>query len=199
MDDSTRKRRPSVKQLSKTPSWIMLGFVLGAAVVLALPKRREPAVPRPIVIAPAEDAPRRQAEPARLTTIEAVFSEWHEFAVWEDDVTQVAMWNSAEGEFSDYYEIRRYGDRLYFRSIPHLTNRLIRHGKMPPPECPLRFTETERQYQEWREHGRFERPPEVTRPSVGATRAPLPTPSPSIDTRRVEPPPSEKPAGSPAP
>ncbi len=157
MDETPAKRRPSISQLSKTPSWVMLGFLFGAAFVWALPKKAPPA--RPVVVS----NPERQVivkTPRPLMLIESVFEQWHELATWDQNVTQVAMWSSEDGSFSDFYEVRRVDGGFYFRSIPQLTNRPIRHGKPVPPECPLQFTETEAQYQEWREQGRFERPAE---------------------------------------
>ncbi|MBL9211376.1 MAG: hypothetical protein JNL92_12975 [Opitutaceae bacterium] len=170
MDDDApepvRQRSPSIGQLSKTPSWIMLGFVLGAAFVAALPPLRQPP-PAPAVapVAPRPDAPPPVRAAPVLTTIEAVFAEWGRHAVWSDDVTEVALWNGQERAFTDFYEVRRVGGVLYFRSIPKLTRRIIARGK-PMPEAPLRFTETEEQYQEWLLHGRIERPGEVAPESV---------------------------------
>ena len=121
MDEEVPPPRPS--KPSQIPSWVMLGFVLGAAFVLALPRRRE---------APASP-PSEAGEPApaikyvvapHLTTIEAVFAEWGKYAVWDNDVTEVALWNADSKEFSDFYEVVRIGDATYFRSIPRLTDRL---------------------------------------------------------------------------
>lgn len=158
-DEQPRKTYPlPASKMSKTPSWVMLGFALGAAFVAALPPfgerkltaKLEPG-PRP---APAAPAAPREAQP--LATIEAVFAEWGEHAVWWDDITEVALWNTATKEFSDYYEVRRFGRTNYFRSIPTLTRRVLTHGKVFP-DSPLQFTETEEQYQEWKQHGRVER------------------------------------------
>lgn len=173
MDDDTpepgKPHPPSIAQLSKTPSWIMLGFLLGAAFVAALPPLRE----RPAEAAPGPETPPPtqmvlRVTPA-LTTVEAVFAEWGRHAVWSDNVTEVAMWNSQERAFSDFYEVRRIDGGLYFRSIPKLTRRIIARGK-PMPDSPLRFTETEEQYQEWRQHGRSERPAEVAPAGPGQNR-----------------------------
>ncbi len=173
MEEKTPPRRPSIKDLSKTPSWVMVGFILGALFVHSLPRSETPA-PRPIVLAPA---PRPVVvERSPLTTIEAVFAQWSEQAVWENDVTQVALWNAEVGAFVECYEVRRVDGAFYFRSISHLTNRVIQHGKAPPAECPLRFTETEEQYQDWRAHDRFERPAENPPP----TFAPPPYAPPSV-------------------
>jgi hypothetical protein len=163
MDDDTpepeKPHPPSIAKLSKTPSWIMLGFLLGAAFVAALPPLRKPPAEPVVREAPPPSQVVLRVTPA-LTTVEAVFAEWGGHAVWSDDVTEVALWNSQERAFSDFYEVRRIEGVLYFRSIPKLTRRIIARGK-PMPDSPLRFTETEEQYQEWRQHGRSERPADV--------------------------------------
>jgi hypothetical protein len=196
MDDETPKRRPSIPQLSKTPSWVMLGFILGALFVFALP-RKPPTVLRPIVLAPPEK--KTITEVPRLTTIEDVFAQWAQYAVWQDDVTQVALWNAEVGDFAEFYEIRRYERVYYFRSIPHLTSVIIRHGPRLPPECPLQFTETEEQYMEWRKNGRTERPAEMPRPVFTPPRMDPPRlVTPGADAPRMEPlplPTVDKPAG----
>jgi hypothetical protein len=161
MDETPPKRRPSVKQLSKTPSWVMLGFLLGAAFVWCLPRKEPPT--RTILVSSEPRKPIPTSVP-QISTIEAVFAEWGHLAVWDGDVTQVAQWDTATSAFDLYFEVRRADGAYYFRTLPVLTNRLLRHGKEPPPACPLRFTETEAQYREWREHGRQERPIEDLRP-----------------------------------
>lgn len=187
MDDEIPKRRPSIPQLSKTPSWVMLGFLLGAAFILALP-RKPPAVLRPIVMAPSEKKVITQTP--LLTTIEAVFPLWAQYAVWQDDVTQVALWNSEVGDFAECYEVRRSDGVYYYRTIPHLTNVVRRHGPKPPTECPLLFTETEDQYREWRENGRTERPAETPRPALVRPKIEAPPPvTPTAELPKFEPPP----------
>lgn len=164
MDDDipppARNYPKSTAKMSKTPSWIMLGFILGAAFVAALPPRKKKAAaPLPEMRAvppPASTAPR---EPQPLTTIEAVFADWGRHAVWSDDLTEVALWNSRDKDYTDFYEVRRLGGVLYFRSIPKLTRRIVARGKHVA-ESPLQFTETEEQYQEWQQFGRRERPAE---------------------------------------
>ena len=148
--------RPSVAKMSKVPSWIMLGFVLGALSVLLLPKSKPASVP---VAAPvlAVESPVSPRQPGPLSRIEAVFERFGEGAVWSDNVTEVAMWDPATERYADFYEIRRVEGNLYFRTIPALTRRVIARGK-PQPDSPLQFTETEDQYREWYEHGRNERP-----------------------------------------
>lgn len=168
----------SPAKLSKTPSWVMLGFVIGALFVYALPPRGRKAEPdasrRVEFVAPP--AP-RAAQP--LTIIEAVFAAEEQLAVWSDDTTEVALWNSRDRAFSDFYEVRRIGDARYFRSIPALTRHIIQHGK-PRPESPLQFTETEEQYREWREHGRSERPAERDLRPESATPAAIQRITPDV-------------------
>jgi hypothetical protein len=169
MDDDGREKdeRPvSPAKLSRTPSWVMLGFVLGALFVWMHPRDPEPAATPPRLAAepaPAEPAAlvERRIALTTLSTIEAVFESWGDRAVWDHDATEVALWNGGTKSYSEFYEVRRSGGVNYFRSIPKLTRRILSHGKPAPAECPLQFTETEQQYREWREHGRTERPVEI--------------------------------------
>src|SRR4051812_35386751 len=105
MDDYEDSPAPAPAKLSKTPSWVMLGFVLGAVFVWALPRpaKTVSAAPEKAQIAAA---PRTPAQ-VRLTTIEALFSEWGRFAVWENDLTEVAMWNIEVSQFADIFEVFR--------------------------------------------------------------------------------------------
>jgi len=146
MEDDTPPE-PSPRKPSQVPSWVALGFVLGALFVIALPRRSgvEPA-PRP---AAPEEAPRpsRPAEAPRLTTIEAVFAAWDRYAVWSDGMTEVALWSPESKSFAECYEVTRVGDAYYFRSITGLTRPVLTHGV--PEDSPLQFTETARQREEW--------------------------------------------------
>jgi hypothetical protein len=177
-DDELKSQKEypvSTAKMSKTPSWIMLGFLLGAAFVAALPPFRKQPPETATFRAVESPKPSTPREPPQLTTIEAVFAEWGRFAVWSDDITEVALWNSQDKAFTDFYEVRRVGGAIYFRTIPQLTRRIIAHGK-PLPESPLQFTETEEQYREWLSFGRMERPvdrdarprPNYTNPAVPA-------------------------------
>lgn len=178
-DDQPPSARPVRPKLSMTPSWVMLGFVLGAFFVLALPSRDEkPDEPAPAPApAPPPSAPPEVLPPQPLTTIEAVFAVWGDYAVWDDDITEVVLWNPAKPDSGDFYEVRRFDGTVYFRSIPRLTRRIINRGKPLPAECPLQFTETEESYREWMEFGRKERRSE-TRPIPPR----LPSPAPPVET-----------------
>ena len=169
----------STAKMSKTPSWVMLGFLLGAVFVAALPPLRKKPAPETVAFRAVEpQKPVGPQEPARLTTIEDVFATFGTEAVWSDDLTEVALWNVNEKAFTDFYEVKRAGGTYYFRTIPRLTRRIIERGK-PKPESPLQFTETEEQYREWHKYGRSERPAAEretqTRPR-NFTPPPLPAP-----------------------
>jgi hypothetical protein len=164
-DEVSRDEEPAPPKMSKTSSWVMLGFVIGAATVWAYLGQTEKAASTPPVTLKAwPQAPR--AEPSSLTVIEALFARYGDDAVWDKNTTEVAMWTAATREFSEFYEVRRVGGELYFRSIPKLTRMPIRHGKPPADDVPLRFTESEDQYREWLEHGRFERAEESLQPTL---------------------------------
>ncbi len=178
-DSQTRKYSgTSTAKLSKTPSWVMLGFVLGAVTVAALPpwRKETPAVVKEPTVesAPSPARPSPQ-EPPRISTVEAVFDEWKAYAVWDYNTAEIALWNAETRAFSDYFEVLRYADRYYFRSIPVLTRRIITRGPALP-NCPLQFTETEEQYQTWAATGRTQRPFGDQRPlSAFGPEAPKPT------------------------
>lgn len=140
---------PSPARMSKIPSWVSIGVIIGFIVgwnIRPMPK------PAPVEVRLVEPAPRAEPAPTKLTTIEAVFEQWGHFAVWdENNSTQIAYWNPGTQDFTEFYAVHKMGDALFFRSIPNLTRRIVLHGKAPPPECTLRFTETEAQYQAWLE------------------------------------------------
>jgi len=139
--DESPDRPPSPSRLSRTPSWVLLGFVLGAGFVWSLPR---PAAPMPAATPPP---PTVQLSRPAATDIEAVFHDWGRHAVWDHDLTEVALWDVDRRSYSICYEILRTGDGLYFRSIPKLTRPVLTHGV--PHTSPLLYTETEEQRREW--------------------------------------------------
>ena len=149
-DDEPEEPRPAKREhLSKTPSWIMLGFVLGAACVLAWPRK----VVRPtLVAAPVREAapPAKRPSPPtieRALFFENVFAEWSKYAAWENELTEVAFWSADTKSFSERFEVFRSGERYYFRSIPHFTRPRLTHGV--PENSPLEFTEPQAARDEW--------------------------------------------------
>lgn len=157
------QKRPIVRKLAKEPSWLLLGFLLGAAFVWLLPSEKagNPSAGAPgdgtAVSAAGEGvagtpqtagqgvgqaAGGARALPVRrLSTIEAVFESWGQYAIWEHDLTQVALWSAEHGGYAECYEVMRSGDVLYFRSIPRLTRPVINYGTQIT--SPLLYTETE--------------------------------------------------------
>jgi hypothetical protein len=166
---------PAREKPSQVPSWITLGFVLGALFVLALPRHGAPDPgPRLMEPEPAAKPPAPAAAP-RITTIEAVFAAWERYAVWSGGTTEVALWSPETKSFSEFYEVARLGDNTYFRSITSLTRPVLTHGV--DANSPLQFTETERQRFEWLQ--------EVDRENLkavsAAARDVFPTPPPAKD------------------
>ena len=150
MEESSSKNRSP----SDIPSWIMLGFALGALLVWGIerPRRSEPAGGGPQALPASPPPPSAAPQPGpistSLSTVENVFSEWSRFAVWENDATEIAIWNTHSRGYDEYFEVMRIGDQFYFRSISRLTRPILTHGGVPP-ECPLQFTESEQQRQQW--------------------------------------------------
>jgi len=149
MDDA--KDKPvSPKNLSKTPSWISFGFLLGALFVWLLPQ------PEPQVIeVPVKDETTLPLVATRIqpdfSQVEAVFEGWGRYAVWENDLTEIALWNIESKQYSRFYEVLRNGETFYFRSIVGLTRPVLTHGV--EVNAPLLFTEPEARRQEWlRQH-----------------------------------------------
>ena len=153
--DEEDPKPPSPSQLSKIPSWISLGFVLGALFVWALPEP-ERAVPEPAppVEAEMEARPAIRSGPAPLSDIEVVFAEWGRHAIWEHDLSEVALWDIETKSFSRYYEVLRTGDNYYFRTIDRLTRPILTHGVKV--DGPLLYTETEAMRAEWLQEKRQE-------------------------------------------
>ena len=144
-DDAPKTSQP---KLSKTPSWIMVGFIAGALFAYGVQQEvtrqaeRKPApppAPVPALIEPAHSSATLK-DRASLTAIENIFTQYEGQAVWHNDLTEVALWNAESGKYSEFFEIMRSGDYRYFRTLPHLTRAVIRQNV--DPNSPLRFTET---------------------------------------------------------
>lgn len=139
--------KPPGEKPSQIPSWVTLGFVVGALFVLALPRRAPVAPPATPTVEEAPSAPARPPAAPQVTTIEAVFAAWDQYAVWSNDMTEVALWNAGTKSYSDYYEVLKTANGYYFRSIPGFTRPILTHGVAD--NSPLQFTETARQRQQW--------------------------------------------------
>lgn len=184
--DESEPRPPSPSQLSKIPSWISLGFVLGALFVWALPEPEveAPAPPPAAEPPPSMPAPVRRG-PASLSDIEAVFAVWGHHAIWYNDLSEVALWDTETKAYSRYYEVLRSGDRNYFRTIDRLTRPILTHGVLV--ESPLQYTETEAMRNEWLRERREEdwkmiKDSNPLRPAL-RTEAPVPPPANPVPIR----------------
>jgi len=175
MDDSPS---PAGSKPTQTPSWVMLGFVMGVLFMLALPRPEPAAPPRPEPAAPPrpEPPPKPVASPPRIRTIDAVFADFEKYAVWDNDTTEVALWDSATKEYSDCYEVMRLGDAFFFRPIPRLTRPILRHGVPDAENFPLQFTVTAAQEREWRKAAQDETWRAVTDALHGASAKPKASP-----------------------
>ena len=136
------------EKLSKTPSWIMVGFVVGCVFAYVadreIDKRRpKPAAESVPVTRAVEPPPTAEVAPTRLSLseVDAIFRQFSAGAVWENDITEVAVWNPVTKKFSDLIEVIRSGEYFYFRPITRLTRPLISID--PEPGVLLLFTETD--------------------------------------------------------
>lgn len=143
MDEDTPQAPAKPSQI---PSWVTLGFVLGALFVLALPRHQADVPDDRPVVEPVPTPAKVHVAPT-YATVDAVFEAYGNYAVWSDDKTEIALWSPEEKKYSDCYEVVRVDGDVFFRPIPALTRPLLTHGI--PENAPLQFTETERQRQEW--------------------------------------------------
>ena len=152
MDIDPDRPPPPREKLSKTPSWIMVGFVAGClfayTVQQELARRDAEALARKTPPPAPAETPAKPIEPPRsapylgLNDMEAIFRGSLAGVVWENDLTEVAMWNPSTQKFSELLEVMRSGEYFYFRAIPTLTRPLI--SPNVEPGVLLRYTEPER-------------------------------------------------------
>lgn len=150
MTDENDEPTVDRKKPSQVPSWLMLGFLVGVVTMWALrsePKAPEapPPAPPPTIHEIASAAPSLTApeDSASLAIAEALFEEYRNWAFWNEDKTQIAIWNSTTLGFTDRFEIIRTLEGDYFRSIPSFTRVPIEgYG---PENSPILFTETAEQ------------------------------------------------------
>lgn len=137
------------ESLSKTPSWIMLGFVIGCVVMWTIRKETLYADKEEILAKAQYEAAHPKPTPTppppqtrmSLSDMEAIFEEWQGSAVWQFDTTEVVFWNRESNQFIECVQVLKNGDDLFFRTIPKLTRPLIDDGV--PKNAPIRFTEPE--------------------------------------------------------
>jgi hypothetical protein len=144
MNSEDAQPPPKASDLSKVPSWLLLGFVVGALFVGLL--RRDylvsssPGPERSDKVEPSLASPSpavRPGEPS-LSAVEAIWSVWGEHAVWVEEVTQISIWNTETLAFTDFFEVTRRADSYFFRCIPRLSRPLIDRGL--GKAAPIQFT-----------------------------------------------------------
>lgn len=134
------------QKLSPAPSWITLGFGLGALTVWALLRQPElPPAPEPVAAAATEaPAPRGNvatlADRPSFNVVAAMFEQNLPWAFWHEGRSQFALWNSVTGDYTDFFEAQRVGDDLFFRPLDRLTWWLI--DGYGPEAGVIRFAET---------------------------------------------------------
>jgi hypothetical protein len=155
------------EKLSKTPSWIMVGFVVGCVFAYVVDRELERRNPKPPVAQPAaKQTPQAQTiapatPPAMrlsLNEVDAIFRQATDDAVWEHDLTQIALWNPLTQKFSDLVEVMRSGEYFYYRPLSRLTRPLI--TAQAEPGVLILFTETEADREK-----RLEQIPRIFRPA----------------------------------
>lgn len=145
----------STPRRSLAPLWLTLGFAAGLAFAWAAFRAEAPR-PAATPVAPKSQpaAPDRTEIPVNAGTLRAIeqtFERWGGYAVWENDVTEIATWDARRKRHSDFYEVRRHDGRLYFRSLAALTRPIIDHGVSAT--MPITFTEPQAMRDQfYREH-----------------------------------------------
>jgi hypothetical protein len=130
---------PGPARMSKVPSWISVGFVIGALVGWTVREPKPAPPPQTRIV----EVTRPDPHPIKISTVEAIFEEWRQFAAWrDDDTTEIEIFNTDTNQH-DAYEVRRVDDRFYFRTLPRLTRKLIDYGDKLPPNAPIRFAGVE--------------------------------------------------------
>lgn len=107
-----------------------------------------PGTPKPSETAPPAPAPNpatevnqlRIEDQPSLTVVEALFEQYRGYAFWEDDRTEIGVWNTRTLTFADKFEVLRTDTGTYFRTI-HAFTRLPLE-KYGPSDSPILFTET---------------------------------------------------------
>lgn len=124
----------STPSRSLAPLWLTLGFAAG--LVFGWAAFRDAVTP-PAAAPPI--APKAPIAASALRAVERMFERWGGYAVWENDVTEIAAWDARRKRHSDFYEVRRHDGKFYFRSLVALTRPVIDHGVSAT--MPIAFTE----------------------------------------------------------
>lgn len=137
---------------SSAPLWLTLGFAAGLAFgwMALRDDAPPPAAVKESAVTVASDRAEIPVNAGTLRAVEQTFERWGGYAVWENDVTEIAAWDARRKRHSDFYEVRRHDGKLYFRSLRALTRPLVDHGD---GVTPVGFTEPQwMRDQFYREH-----------------------------------------------
>ena len=105
---------PPQAKPSQAPSWVILGFVLGALCVFAFPRTERPVPTAPVPPAAEIEHATIRAQPiSRFQAVEAVFTEWATYASWDADTTEISVYDPDLKKYAECYEVLRHGDDLY--------------------------------------------------------------------------------------
>lgn len=165
---SAKNQNPREKA-SKIPSWIMLGFILGALAFYTVgehlrgPKKTDAAAsttaqpqPAPALESQASPTPEpdtttqaspllREGRHMSLYAMDTIFRKWLVNAQWDYNTTQVVFWNPYDGKYSVPVQVLRYGTEdnyeYYYQPLDKLTRPLTREARRS--EAPILFTESE--------------------------------------------------------
>lgn len=98
------------------PLWLTLGFAAGLAFAWAAFRDEAPRIAAtPVVPKSPPAAPERTEIPVNagtLRSVEQTFERWGGYAVWENDVTEIAAWDARRKRHSDFYEVRRHDGKF---------------------------------------------------------------------------------------
>ncbi len=129
---------------ASVPVWLTLGFAAGLAFGWAAFRNEAPravavsasAKPAPAAASGHTEVP---AHAGTLRAVEQTFERWGGYAVWDNDMTEIAAWDARRKRHSNFYEVRRHEGQFYFRSLRELSRPIIDHGVSAT--MPIAFTE----------------------------------------------------------
>ena len=126
---------------SNVPFVLTAGFAVGLGLGWQMFHSEAPAPVPPVAGPKPEVRTVLRRDAGTLKDVEQVFGRWGGYVVWENDVTEIAVWSVQDQRYDDYYEVRRSGGEFYFRSLARLTRPVIDHGVRAM--SPIEFTETQ--------------------------------------------------------
>jgi hypothetical protein len=122
------------------PALVTLGFAAGCLFGWFAFKKPPERPGQPPPAAPAATKIEVSTGTGDLAMVESFFRTWGGYAVWENDITEIAVVSDQpERSRMGYYQVIRAHRRFFFRTLNRLTRPLIDHGVLV--RCPIAFTE----------------------------------------------------------